>query len=184
MWKKLKKNTEFKYALICILFSAIFLLWLIPAYTPSSTIAGDISSAALPNAMMLIILLCGIVMLVRCLLAEAVRGSTAAAAGGGGTEAARDSKAEAAVGEYADEAANGRPARLLLVLVCVLAYLLALNGIGFYLTTILVLPLAVRFYNRSLGWGKILLSSAVLLLFIYVLFEMGLSVKMPRGIFF
>ena len=229
MWIELKKNTEFKYALVCIFFSVLFLVWLIPAYTPSSTITGDMSSAALPNAMMLIILLCGAVLLTKCLLeagaarkrapVDSGRISTAAdgrgadgrgaggrgaggrgaggrgadgngtdgsGADGSGAEGAAKVMQGADAGKRQHEIEDGRVPwrRLLMVLACVLAYLLALNGIGFYLTTLFALPLLVRFYNRSLSWGKILLSSAVLLVFIYVLFEMGLSVKMPRGIFF
>lgn len=172
MWTKLKKNMEFRYALVCIVFSALFLLWLIPAYTPSSTITGDLSSAALPNAMMSIIFLCGIVMLIKSFFAAGAAKESTAEAGD-----AKDRQEEADLGHVPWR-------RLLLVLACVLAYLLALNGIGFYLTTLFVLPLTVRYYNRSLSWRKILLSSAVLLVFIYVLFEAVLSVKMPRGIFF
>ena len=156
MWMKLKKNTDFKYSLVCIFFSVIFLVWLIPAYTPTSNISGDMSSDTLPNVMMLIILACGLIMLVKSFFS----------AGG------------ALPGAFVPWK------RLLLVLACVFLYLLALNRIGFYVTTLFVLPLTVYYFNRSLSWRKILLSSAVLLIFIYVLFEMGLSVKMPRGFLF
>ena len=162
MWMKWKKNTEFKYSLVCIFISVIFLVWLIPAYTPVSNISGDMSSDTLPNAMMFIILACGVFMLIKSVF-------FARSEAGGGTP---------------DGAAGVPWRRLLLVLACVLGYLLAFNWVGFYVTTLAALPLTVRYFNRGLSWKKILLSSAVLLIFIYALFEVGLSVKMPRGFLF
>lgn len=153
----MKKNTDFKYSLVCILFSLVFLLWLIPAYTPKSTIKGDLASAVLPNIMMGIILICGVVMLVKSLLTP---------------------KGE----EVAQKADAVRPGRLAAVLILLLAYLLALNYVGFYVTTAAALPLALRYFNPGLRWWRIACGTAVLLVFVFLLFELGLAVKMPRGV--
>lgn len=157
----MRRNTDLKYAVVCILFSLIFLLWLIPTYTPKSSITGDISSAALPSAMMLVILFCGIVMLGNSLMAK---------------------KEDA--GKEQEETEPVHWIRLLAVIVLVFVYLMALNKIGFYVTTAVALPITLKYFNQSMRLWKIILGTLVLLVFVYVLFEMGLSVKMPRGFFF
>lgn len=154
----MKKKQDIIYSTICIITSLLFIFWLIPAYTSKSIVRGDISSAAIPKALMYVILACGAIMLIIALLRK---GKT-------------DVRSE--------ETTGAEWKKLIFVLCLVMIYIMAIKYVGFYVSTIIALPVSLKFFNKNMRWRAIIFSSLTMLVVIYLLFEKGLAVQMPRGL--
>lgn len=148
------KKGNIIYACVCIIMSLLFIFWLIPAYTSKSVVRGDIPSSAIPKALMYVILFFGVIILIEALFQKT------------------DTSEKANAGEWV---------KLLIVLGVLLMYILAIKYIGFYVSTLIALPAALKYFNKDMKWGTIAISSIVMLAVVYFLFEKGLTVKMPRG---
>lgn len=74
-------------------------------------------------------------------------------------------------------------AKVLRLTAMLVAYILAMQWIGFFVSTLLLLVLSSRLMEAK-GWGKPMALSAGVGLFCYLLFEVWLKLSFPRGILF
>lgn len=159
----LKKDTI--YAIVCMVISSVFFFWLIPTNTPKTSLAGDIQPSLIPSSMMVIIFFSGLAVLIQTRL-DMMK--------------TKKADSESGVGQVVSESA---PLRLVLAISLIFTYLLCIKYIGFYLVTIFFMTGTLRYLNKNMFWPKCLLATIILLIFIYFLFEKGLWVNMPHGIF-
>lgn len=165
-----KKETSF--ACITMGISLLFIFWLIPAYTPKSTLVGDIQSALIPTATMIMVFICGLAVLAQAWLkAKWISAGQAEPAEAGPETPEEDT-----------EAKQGSLLRLAIILAAILGYLICIKYIGFYVVTFVLMTLVLRLLNKTMSWLKCLINTMALLIFIFFLFEKGLYVTMPRGI--
>lgn len=73
--------------------------------------------------------------------------------------------------------------RVLVCCLCVAVYLVIMPYLGFVLSTIL-LYVVVTLLMGSRNWIGILILSVVLTMVVYCVFKLGLSLRLPTGLFF
>ena len=81
--------------------------------------------------------------------------------------------------QVVDGETNGR--RFLIVLSGILAYILLVKYIGFYVITFITMVAMQRFYARN-KWITAIVANVIFLAIVYALFEMALQISMPRGL--
>ena len=154
---------DMAFSLICIAVSLLFIFWVIPNNVPTSSLSGDIPAAALPTGMMCAVLVAGVAVLL-----EAVSG-----------------KKKVQEDEEESDGDKLNPLRFTVILAVLVGYVLALDNIGFYVSTLCFLTLGLYYYNRPrLSLVKTALISLIFLVCVFLLFEKGLVVYMPRGLLF
>jgi putative tricarboxylic transport membrane protein len=72
--------------------------------------------------------------------------------------------------------------RSLIIAVLTLGFILALEGLGFFITSFLLLFLLFKVVEK-LSWGKAVLIPALTLTVTYVVFNIFLKSNLPKGIF-
>ncbi|MGI6552468.1 MAG: tripartite tricarboxylate transporter TctB family protein [Bacillota bacterium] len=88
-------------------------------------------------------------------------------------------------GDQAGNQSEEKPqyGRLLIFLAILILYVLGFGTIGFYVCTALFLAILMFWFDRKNIIGMVLMATTIPL-FIYLVFEVGLRVFMPRGLFF
>lgn len=78
---------------------------------------------------------------------------------------------------------NRAEAKVFYLTAMLILYVLMMQGIGFFVSTFLLVILSSRLMEAK-GWGKPIILSAGVVLFCYLLFEVWLKLPFPRGILF
>lgn len=81
------------------------------------------------------------------------------------------------------EVRTHRIIRIIVVAVILVIYILSINLIGYFISSALTLFL-LMFYLRLRSWKLLVLVPAVVLLAIYLFFEIGCKMRFPRGSIF
>jgi len=173
------------YSVVIITFSLVVLLWIIPSECPTSGIVGDIPSSLLPNLSMFLILCCGIFLFGKSFLKsqsdqdQEIRVSDSLLEEYSAVETFGNKE----ITEWYRRFVSSYFGRLLVILVVITSYVIFFWRIGFYATTAIYLSVSLFKLNR-ISFLRCATMSALLLVTVYVLFEMGLKVSMPRGFLF
>jgi len=88
-------------------------------------------------------------------------------------------------GDQAESQSEDKPqySRLFIFLFILILYVTGMERIGFYVSTALFLAVLMVWFDRKNFIGIVLMATAIPL-FIYLVFEVGLRVMMPRGLLF
>jgi hypothetical protein len=160
---------DIAYAISIILIGVVSIFWLIPYQTPLSNIEGDIPSSLIPNIMMIVVLCGGIFQLVISIVNKRIKENT-----------------KEIINEHENtllskDLLSKNLIRFLVILFSITSYVFGVSYIGFYTTTAVFLTISLYVLN-SMSIFKCVLSSFLLLLISYLLFEVALKVSMPQAL--
>ena len=149
------KKLELIFAVTMLLLSLLFLFVLIPMETTVSDIETTMQPAVFPQIASIIIGIASVLLIVQVC-----------------TDKLKP--------EYMGDG-NTNILRFLEVLAGVLAYILCIKYLGFYIVTLIGMVTMQRFYAHS-KWGVAIIVNVLFLVVVYVLFELALQVPMPSGL--
>lgn len=78
---------------------------------------------------------------------------------------------------------RGRPARVIVIAVILIIYILLMDFLGYFISTLLAL-LSLMLYLGLRNWKVVLAASVTTVVFIYCFFKMGMNVQFPQGSIF
>ena len=149
------KKLELLFAVAMLALSVIFIFFLIPAQTKVSNMETTMQPSVFPTIASVIIAAASVIMIVQLLIGKIKP-------------------------EYMGDGETDL-LRLLILLAGVLAYILLIQYVGFYVITLISMVAMQRFYARS-KWITSIVVNVLFLVIVYGLFEIGLQIPMPSGI--
>ncbi len=165
--RPMNPRKEIASSLVLIIFSAVFLV-----YTTRYPLDDweNPGPAVFPLILGAVLLVLSSWQLIRALLAPKTAGGAEEA--GHGIDALKEFLRE-----------NGGEAKVIALTVMLALYILMIQWIGFFVSTLLLVVLTSRLMEAK-GWGKPVTLAAGVGLFCYFLFEVWIKLSFPRGILF